>query len=200
MRDPIGIIISGTPGTGKTTISKRLGTLLPARVLNLTEIIISEKLTAGFDKKRETYIADFKKLIPYLKNFIQTAKKEQVERVIIEGHYADVVPNEYINQVFVFRCNPDELRKRLEERGYTPQKVSENVQAEILGSCTNYMIEKDLEIPIMEIDTSNISISETSQLVFNIIKGNIKIEGYIYGKIDWLEFLNNQDRLMEFFD
>lgn len=199
MRNPKRIIISGTPGTGKTTISKKLSEMLYAECLSLNEITIAKKYVLKYDEMRETYVADFEKLLPHVIRSIEKAI-EQEKHVIIESHFADVIPNEYIDLVVVLRCNPDILKERLEKRDYKPQKVKENLQAEILGDSMNYILEKNLKVPILELDTSKYNINEVSELIFDIMKEKVDHEEYLYGNIDWLSWLCKENRFIEFFD
>ena len=199
MRNPKRIIISGTPGTGKTTISKKLTKILDAECLSLNEITIAKKYVLKYDEVRDTYVADFEKLIPHIIRCIEKATKQE-KHVIIEGHFADVIPNEYIDLVVVLRCNPDKLKERLEERDYKPQKVKENLQAEILGDSMNYIIKKNLKVPILELDTSKYNINELSELIFDIMKEKVDHKEYLYGNIDWLSWLCKENRFIEFFD
>ena len=83
------IIVTGTPGVGKTTIAKQLATTLNAHYIGITELVKQKNLTTEFDKKRDTHIADTKKLTQH----IQTILAETNKTAIIDGHYAvDVVP------------------------------------------------------------------------------------------------------------
>jgi adenylate kinase len=194
------IIISGTPGTGKTTVSKKISEIIGAAVISLNEIAISKKFTLKFDKKRDTYVVDFEKLWQYVLNQIKLLNKNKKKILIIEGHFSDFVPEEFIDKAIILRCDPDLLHKRLELRGYKPKKIIENIQAEILGNCVNYMIQKKIRTPILEIDTSKLSVDDLAQLIIELISNGKNLEDYVVGKIDWLEQLSANDRLNQFFD
>jgi len=194
------IIISGTPGCGKTSISKIISEKINAKTISLNELAVSEKLTLKYDKKRETHVVDFNKLIPHVENLIKLYNKENTEFLLIEGHFSDAIPDKYIDYVIILRCNPDELYKRLEKRGYKIEKIRENVQAEILGNCTNFFIQKQIKSPTYEIDTTNLTIDSIAKIIIELIVRNINVENYILGKIDWLEILSQNDRIHEFFD
>ena len=56
------IVITGTPGVGKTTISKALATKLRALYLSVGDLVKTENLILGVDVERQTLIADLKKL------------------------------------------------------------------------------------------------------------------------------------------
>jgi adenylate kinase len=194
------IIISGTPGTGKTTVSKRISEILGAAIISLNEITVSKKFILEYDKNRETYVVDFERLWPYILNQIEELNKINTTLLIIEGHFSDFVPDELIDMAVILRCDPDILYKRLELRGYKPAKILENIQAEILGNCVNYMIQKKIRTPILEIDTSYLNVDDLAQLIIELISNRKNLEDYIIGKIDWLEKLSVNDRLNQFFD
>ncbi|MFX1393093.1 MAG: adenylate kinase family protein [Promethearchaeota archaeon] len=194
------IIISGTPGCGKTSVSKKISERINAKIISLNELAVSKKLTLKYDKKRETYVIDNNKLIQYVENLIELYKKEYIEYLLIEGHFSDIIPDKYIDYVIILRCNPDELLKRLEKRGYKIEKIRENIQAEILGNCTYYFVQKQIKSPIYEIDTTNLSLETTSKIIIDLIIKNINTKNYILGKIDWLEILAQNNRIHEFFD
>ena len=66
------IAISGTPGSGKTSVSKKLSEIANAKFISLNELAVSEQLTLKYDKKRNTHVVDFKKLIPHIINQIES--------------------------------------------------------------------------------------------------------------------------------
>ncbi len=194
------IIITGTPGTGKTSISKLISDYLNAKLVSLNTLVISKNFVQKYDEERETYVADFVKLKKFLKELIKNSKNEGINFCIIEGHFADVVPNKYITLSIILRCHPDILKERLKNRNYNEKKIKENMQAEILGNSTNYILQKNLKCPLYEIDTSYKTIRQISEIIIDMIQKDGFIEKYKVGNIDWLEELSNQDRLNEFFD
>ena len=194
------VIISGTPGTGKTTVSNKISEMIDVNVITLNELAISEGLIQDFDKKRDTNIINIDKLVLHVLKIIRELKKKRIKLVIIESHFSDIVPNDIINYAFVLRCEPSVLRHRLKERGYTEEKIAENVQAEILGNCTNYLIKKQMTNPLLEIDTSSLDVEAVSRIILDSIQDNINIEKYRVGKVDWLEKLFREGQLDDFFD
>jgi len=194
------LIVSGTPGTGKTTVSKNLLNYFKAKVISLNELAISEKLIIKYDIERETSVINEKKLVRHVIKLIEHYNKLDLEFLIIESHFSDIVPGQFIDYVMILRCDPDELCIRLKERGYKKEKIRENVQSEILGNSTNYFLNKQLNKPIMEIDTTNRSIDVITKTIYGILMGKVDVNEYIIGKIDWLEKISQEDRLQVFFD
>ncbi len=194
------IVISGSPGTGKSEISKKILDLINSKLLSLNELIISKNFILKHDDKRETQVADFKKLIPFILDTIKIYRKEEVQVLVIESHFSDIVPNKYIDCAFVLRCEPHILYERLKNRGYKEEKIRENVQAEILASCTSYFIQKKFKGPLLEIDTSHENSDHIAKVIIDIIEYNKDVEKYKFGKIDWLEKLFQEDNISDFFD
>jgi len=194
------IIISGTPGCGKTSITKELSELIGAKFISLNELAVSNEFSFDFDKVRKTFIVDFEIFLPYILNKIKKIKKDNPQYLIIESHFSDVIPNKFIDWAFILRCDPDELTKRLKEKNFAFKKIMENVQAEILGNCVNYFLKKKINSPLFEIDTSNLSVNDAAKIIISIVVDKTNIEKYQIGSVDWLEKLFQEDRLKEFFD
>ena len=194
------LIVSGTPGTGKTTVSQNLLNNFKSKVISLNELAISEKLIINYDTERETSVINEKNLVRYVIKLIERYNKLGLEFLIIESHFSDIVPGQYIDYVIILRCDPDELYVRLKERGYKKEKIRENVQSEILGNSANFFLNKQLNKPILEIDTTNNSVDVITKTITKILTGKVDVNEYIIGKIDWLEKLSQEDRLDLFFD
>jgi adenylate kinase len=198
------IIISGTPGCGKTAVSKVISNSINAQIISLNEVASSDNFSFEFDQERETYIVDFKILMPFILKEIKNIKELNPPYLIIEGHFADIIPNDLIDIAIILRCSPDELYERLKDRNYKNNKITENVQAEILGNCVNYFLKKKINYPLFEIDTSNKSVESVVETIIDIIKSNKNSSNYTQkyhvGHIDWLEKLFQENRLNDYFE
>ncbi len=194
------IIISGTPGCGKTSVANELSKLIDAKIISLNELAVSDDFSFEYDKERKTYIVDFKIFLPYILKKIKIIKINDPKFLIIESHFSDIIPNKLINYVFILRCDPDELTKRLKKKDYNLDKITENVQSEILGNCVNYLVQKKIKKPIFEIDTTNLNIESVAKTINDILFAKIEVKNYNLGKIDWLEKLFQEDRLVGYFE
>ena len=78
------IIVTGTPGTGKTTLAKRLAKKLDFHYLDVNDIIKKYDIVGGYDEKRNTKIIDTKKLnlvlIKEINNYKNTIKKLTIKK------------------------------------------------------------------------------------------------------------------------
>ena len=182
------IVISGTPGVGKTLISKELASRLSATYINLSEIVIRYKLYLGFDEVRSSYIIDEDKVRSFIDEFIRSSKN----LVIIDSHYGELVSDELLLKIFVLRLKPTELLKRLRSRYGSNIKVYENVEAEILGICT-YNALKEHPDKVCEIDVTNKDVNEIVREILDILEG--KSECYV--GIDWLNDEDTQRLIYE---
>ena len=167
------ISITGTPGTGKTTLAEKLAQKLNAEIINLTGIVNKNNLYAGIDKERDAKIVDEFQLKKFVVNLIET-KFPDSENIIIEGLLSHFMPATHI---IVLRTKPGVLKKRLELRGYSKAKVKENLEAEFLGVC----LEESLWCSnILELDT-------TGNVNLNLILNWLKEGGRIIKEIDRAE-------------
>lgn len=124
------IVVTGTPGTGKTTVTGILQDL-GYFTLNLQNFAEKYDCIEGFDDERDSKIVDTDKLNHILDKYLNAGRGT----VIIESHYADVVPEKFVSKCFVLSCPVDILRIRLENRNYPTKKIDENIQAEIMKVC-----------------------------------------------------------------
>jgi adenylate kinase len=196
----IYIIISGTPGCGKTSVANKLIKLIDGKIISLNKLVTTSDLSFEFDEERKTYIVDFHTFLPLVLQKINEIKLEKPQFLIIESHFSDIIPDKFIDYIFILRCDPDELKKRLKKRNYDLNKIKENVQAEILGNCANYFLKKHLKKPLLEIDTTDLTIDLVANTMKNIIFKEIDESLFKIGGVDWLEKLFQENRLNEFFD
>lgn len=126
------IIVTGTPGAGKTEIAKEVARKLKLKYIDANDIIKKEKLAEGYDKERKTSIVDESKLASAL---VKVIKKEK--GIVIDSHMSHYVPSKYVNLCIVTKCKIPILRERMKRRGYPKLKIKENLDAELFDVCFN---------------------------------------------------------------
>ncbi|MBR9691530.1 AAA family ATPase [Candidatus Woesearchaeota archaeon] len=137
------IIISGTPGTGKTTLAKKLMNSLSYPLLDVKRFIKEKKLAESYDKKRKSDIIDIKKLNKALIEEIKTIKKQHSpEGIIIDSHLSHYLPKKYVDLAVITKTGLKTLEKRLKKRRYSKAKIRENLDCEIFDICLNEAKEK----------------------------------------------------------
>lgn len=187
------IVITGTPGVGKTTTAKALTSRLNASYIGINEIVRDKNLVAQLDEDRGTLVADMRRLTKRVNELLDHADRDQV----IDGHYAhDIVHADRVTHVFVLRRHPDKLRTILANRGYHMDKILENVNSEILDVCLTEVMEHHNVGKVDEIDTSSITVEEVVESMLSVIDGEREPT---VGKVDWLGQLEESRRLGEYF-
>lgn len=190
-KDEKVIIIQGCPGTGKTSISKKLSQILNAFHIDISKFIIEEKIKGYFDYDSSSFMPDYE----FLLNKIIKIINDSNSILIIEGHYADIVPSKYVIKVFVLRLHPLHLEKMLEHRGWDKRKIYENVLAELLDVCLINALEAYSPEKIIEINVTNRSIDEVvNEIIYKLNMHNKRD----FGKINWLEELEREGILEKY--
>ena len=163
------IAVTGTPGTGKTSACDVLahrGYL----VIDLDEVARKEGLVVGRDESRATDEIDVDALRERLRIPAKVA--------VLKSHYSHRMD---VNIAVVLRCRPSVLRARLAARGWAPEKVHENVEAEAIDVVLQEAVER---LPfVFEVDTTNSTPNETAEAILAILQG--KTKGHEPGSVDW---------------
>lgn len=144
------IIVTGTPGTGKTKIAKKIAKKENAVYLDVKKVIDKYKLKERYDRKRRTYAVNSDKLNKILIELIKKSKK----KLVIDSHLSHYLPKKYVSLCIVTKCDLKTLKKRLEKRKYIKSKIRENMDAEIFDVCLNEA--KQLGHKVKVIDTTNL--------------------------------------------
>ncbi|MCM2324943.1 MAG: adenylate kinase family protein [Candidatus Woesearchaeota archaeon] len=143
----MAIIVSGTPGTGKTTFAKKLAKENGLEYIDVNKIIEEHGLSEGLDKDRDAKIIDVKRLNKVL---IEIIKKDN--DIVIDSHLSHYLSKKYVDVCYITKCSLKELKRRLEERGYSKEKVRENLDAEILDVCRIEAEEEGHKVKIIYTD------------------------------------------------
>lgn len=158
------VIITGTPGTGKTTLSKLLSeeSFLSIEVGKLVK---EEKLYDYFDEDTDSYVVNDDLLNSRLIELIE--ENTSLNPLILDGHVVELPPS-YIVCCIVLRTSIGLLRQRLMDRSYKDEKIEENVEAEIMEVILTDML--NLYGPeIVFTVQSDVSVEETFQCTLDIL-------------------------------
>jgi len=141
------IIVSGTPGTGKTTYAKKLAKEKNLKYIDVNKIIDTYNLSEGYDKDKDSKIIDTDKLNLVL---VELIKKEK--DVVIDSHLSHYIDPEYVDSCIITKCSLKTLEKRLKEREYSKEKIRENLDAEIFDTCRVEAIELGHSVTVVHTD------------------------------------------------
>ena len=164
--------LTGTPGTGKTSLSAELRSR-GYNVIDGKEHIKAHGLLGELDVERDTHEVDLDALNDSLEEF-----RNSKELYILDSHLSHFMD---CSGIIVLRCHPDILAERLRARGYFEQKVCENVQSEVLDVILCEATDSD--IPVWEVDCSRDGIAVSADSIEEILIG--ESDDYLPGKTDW---------------
>ena len=158
------IVITGTPGTGKTKIAAKLARILRIKPIFIKDIVEKEKIYKV--KEKEKIVG-----VKVLENVLMEKLKDE-KNYVVEGHLACEMklPCDYI---FVLRTHPDELKKRISKRKYQPEKLEENLMSEMLDYCVQ-RTKKVYGTKPVEIDTTGTTIEASAGRMAKMIKNKKK--------------------------
>jgi adenylate kinase len=141
------IVVTGTPGTGKTRLAQILALRLGFTLVDVHSVIEQKNICDEYDAVKECKIIDVDVLNKVLIEIIDGGGD-----LVIDSHMAHHLPSEKVDLVIVTKCDLKILKKRLEERGYPEEKVRENLDVEIFDNCLVESEEKGHDVMI--VDTS----------------------------------------------
>uniref|UniRef100_A0A7J3ZKW8 Putative adenylate kinase n=1 Tax=Fervidicoccus fontis TaxID=683846 RepID=A0A7J3ZKW8_9CREN len=144
-------IITGVPGTGKTTVANAIGSRIGAQVVRVAELALKRELVAEYDFEHKTSTVDLDKLKPALLEEIRKLAEEGKNLIIVDSVFPCVLDNELVELVVVLRADPNVLRERLEKRKWPLIKVRENIEAEVLETVKTEALECFEESKLLEV-------------------------------------------------
>ncbi|KAJ4486311.1 AAA domain-containing protein [Lentinula aciculospora] len=122
------IVITGTPGTGKSTHAQLLAneSPIPLRHINVGHVVKEKGLYEDYDEEWQSYTVDEDKLLDELEPIVAQGG------VILDWHTCEIFPERWPDLVVVLQCEHSQLWDRLEKRSYPLKKIQENNEAEIM--------------------------------------------------------------------
>lgn len=122
------ILITGTPGNGKTTTSALLQFALGSDYehIQIGDLVKTFDLHDGFDEEFNSYLINEDKVLDYLED------RMNLGGAIVDHHSAAFFPERWFDLVVCLTCDNSILYSRLEARGYKTNKIQENIECEIM--------------------------------------------------------------------
>jgi adenylate kinase len=185
-------VITGNPGVGKHTTAKIIAEKINADIIDINDVAIDNNATG---KKTDLGLdVDVKRLVRLLE------KQLKAERdLVIVGHLAPYVLKPVgISLVAVLRRSPYELEKTLKKRGYSVDKVRENVASEILGTSLYDSLQTFGKRKVAEFDTTGKTPKETTDEILAALQKKSKSKSKLIG-IDWLSLVSEKGDMRRFF-
>jgi len=123
------ILITGTPGTGKSSLADSVAKKLGFKYLNIGDIIKENKFFSEYDAEFDTHILDEDsedQLLDYLEPIVKEGG------CVVDYHSSGIFGESWFEIVLVLRAQTEILFDRLTQRGYSEKKRTENMECEIM--------------------------------------------------------------------
>lgn len=180
------ILITGTPGVGKSEICRGVSRELGIPCIEVNRLVSPSRLR--YVPELDTYdVVDWE-------GALEDVARGLPERYVAATHAPQLLSRARPDAVFVIRRRPDLLYEVLRSRGWPMSKVAENVLAEYLDVVLGAAAE--LGSPVYQIDASD----KTVEDVVSIVVSCARLGECVNEEVDWigtLEELGLTDWIME---
>ncbi|WP_297065870.1 adenylate kinase family protein [Thermococcus sp.] len=164
------IAVTGTPGVGKTTVSKLLAQRLGYEYVNLRDYAMEKGI--GEMKGDELEVEVDELAYNFERDFAG-------KNVVVDGHLSHFLKADL---VVVLRAHPKLVGERLKARGYSKEKIGENVEAELVDVILVEALEESGNV--IEVNTTGKTPEEVVDEIIELIQKGVKRR---VGVVDWSE-------------
>ncbi|KAJ1977856.1 factor activating pos9 [Dimargaris cristalligena] len=165
------ILITGTPGTGKTTLSELASLKTGMEHINVTDLVKARGFHSGLDTEFDTLILDEDLLLDEMEIMVQPGGK------IVDFHTCGIFPERWFDLVIVLTTDNTTLYDRLAARDYSAKKIQENVDCEIMQVVLDEARESYKNDILVNLDSST-----PDQMEQNVLRIAQWLESYMAGR------------------
>ncbi|KAG6123970.1 hypothetical protein E4U22_005809 [Claviceps purpurea] len=157
MRTSPNIIVTGTPGVGKTTHCEILSQRTGLRHVSVNQVVKDKECHEGWSDEFQSWIVDEDKLLDSIEEDVKAGG------CIIDWHACDLFPRSWIDLVVVLRVESSTLYDRLTARQVLPTnmvtkypeaKLQENLDSEIMEVLLQEAREAFIEEIVIELQSN----------------------------------------------
>jgi len=178
------LVLTGTPGVGKHTVSEELAKVLDYEIVDVNK----EAIKAGMPKLDDSIDVDVEQMKGLLKGML-------TEKSLIVGHLAVyVISKTQVSKAIVLRKNPYDLIQIYEKRNYTDEKKNDNLGSEILGTIAYDSIKKFGSDKTFQVNTTSLTTEQTVKKIVGIVCDNSDGD-----TVDWLTEISKKNDFKKFF-
>jgi adenylate kinase len=163
------IIITGTPGTGKSSVAKALGRRIKCMVVNEKQFALEKKIGKWDEGESELVIP----LQQFARELNKLLAKEK--NIILEGHLLCELRLPKADFVVLLTVKPEELEKRLQAKGYSELKVQENVFCEANDYCKKRVLRSYNKQKVLQVATGKTIKEITLDIISKLREKGAKI-------------------------
>ncbi|XP_077220745.1 P-loop containing nucleoside triphosphate hydrolases superfamily protein [Tasmannia lanceolata] len=125
IRSKPNVLVTGTPGTGKTTTCSLLADATQLRHINVGELVKDKSLHDGWDDEFDCHVINEDLVCDELEDMMEEGGN------IVDYHGCDFFPERWFDCVVVLQTDNSILYDRLASRGYMGPKLANNIECEI---------------------------------------------------------------------
>jgi len=183
-RSAIGV--TGTPCTGKKSVAPLLASLLGRELVDINSVARATLGRHHPKRANDPLLVDLPRLRTSLRD-------RGLRGALVSGHLLpDLLGKRDLGFVAVLRCEPLELRARLEARGYSHVKLVDNLEAELIGLVLDDSIRAFGAEKVHEYDTTGANPAAVAELIARDYRSG---EPQARPWIDWTLSYYSADRL-----
>ncbi len=170
------IAVTGTPGVGKTSVAKLLASRLGYRYETVADVAMRLGAAEEVDDEGELEID------------VGALNRVNLPDTVVDGHLSHHMPADV---VIVLRASPRLVAERLEKRGYDPEKLGENVEAELV----DYVLIEALNAheSVLEVDTTGKTPNEVVDEILGLLRTGVRRR---VGVVDWSKDFDEVSRYL----